>query len=603
MTKASRARDEPPTPDEQARGILAAAHGYAGKLRAVRELRTLDVPWSATATVHVVANYTLEPLAPLLMLACYQRGVSVEVTLADPDRYDVEVHDPSASAGAVAADVVLVSLWLDNLPLAFDRVGNLCPERLCDHVITLVERLRSTTQGTIAVTTLRPPLHDTALSDQIAALGRVNSRLRELEAVDDRLVVIDADGPVRRLGGAAALDNRTWFQFRSPFTVAALDELAADVAHVVLSETGALKKVMALDCDGTLWGGVVGEDSLTGIALDPHEYPGNIYWTFQQQLLALQARGMLLALCSRNEANDVFAVLDTHPHCLIRRGHLAAWRMNWDNKVSNLRSIADELRLGLDAFVFVDNSPLECAMVGEVLPMVDVLSVPTRVSDLPLLLRDCPGLPRRARSSADATRTLAYHAERRRQGAAASFQTVDEFLASLGLTIRVDATGQDDLPRLAQLTQRTNQFNLSPRRCSVGEIAALLEDPSRIALALRVRDRYGDYGTTGLSILRETNGTIEIESLMLSCRVLGRGVEDAFLDEALRIATTRWGDGPVAATYVRTKRNSQVEAFLLRNDFVPVNAAATPTTYLRTSRDDAGCRAPHVAVAHDGGAS
>jgi FkbH-like protein len=597
MTEATALPGRSPEHDEQVRAILASATGYAGKLRAAKELRALDLSWRATAVIHVVANYTLDPLAPLLMLACYERGVSVDVTFADPNRHDVDLHDPSALAGAVGADVVLVSVWLDSLPLAFDESGNLRPDRLCDHLTTLVERLRSTTTATIALTTLRRPLHGAA--DQVTALSYVNLRLRELEAADDRVVVIDIDRAAHRLGDAATIDNRTWFQFRAPFTVPALDELAADIAHVVFSQTGMLKKVVALDCDDTLWGGVIGEDGLSGIALDPYEYPGNIFWTFQRQLLALQARGLLLVLCSRNEERDVLTVLDTHPHCLIRRDRLAGWRLNWNDKVSNLQSLAEELHLDLDAFVFVDDSPLECAMIREMLPMVDVRAVPARLSDLPILLSDDPALPRRARSQADMTRTLAYHAERDRRTAATSFATVEDFLASLDLKVWVSVADRADVPRIAQLTQRTNQFNLSLKRCSAGDIEELLEDPSTIVLTLRVRDRYGDYGITGLTILREKNGTVEIESLLLSCRVLGRRVEGTFLNEALGAAASRWGEGPVTATYVRTERNGQVETFLVHNGFVPLASPGIQTTYVRNTRRSTSSPQFHVAVVRD----
>ena len=587
--------------DERVQQLLASsANGFAATVQAARQLRSLDVAWPSSARVHVLANYTLNSLTPLLEVACYRLGVAATITISDPSRYELDTLDPSdALPVPFAPDVVLIAVWLDDLPLAFDASGALQPDRLWEHLVTLVQRLRKTATATIAITTVLPALHTAGFPDQLSAVAKLNMRLCELEETDARVTVIDLDRIVSRLGEPAALDRRNWFQFRAPLTPAALGGLAADLTRVIASRAGAVKKVVVVDCDQTLWGGLIGEDGMGGIALDPHDYPGNVYWTFQRQLLALQQRGLLLALCSRNEEQDVLAVLDAHPNCVLRREHLSGWRVNWDDKVTNLRSLADELHIGLDSVLFVDDNAFDCEMVREVLPMVEVLQVPERLSELPLLLRDHAGLPRRANTVEDNARSDAYQAERERQLSATSFHTIDEFLASLELTATVTRAEPVDVSRLAQLSQRTNQFNLSTRRYGPGDMERFLDDPAVLVMSLRLCDRHGDYGLTGLAILHKSDGTLALDALLLSCRVLGRRVEGVFLREALLAATARWGNGPVTAPYVRTAKNQQVEAFLVKHGFELAPGSSTPTTYTRANCFVRITDADHVEVVRD----
>jgi len=293
-------------------------------------------------------------------------------------------------------------------------------------------------------------------------------------------------------------------------------------------------------------------------------------------LLELQARGALLALSSKNEECDVLEVFDHHPHMILRREHLAAWRVGWANKSDALRSLAAELRLGLDSFVFVDDSAMECAHVRHELPMVDVLEVPARRYDLPRLFESYDGFEGSVTTAADASRTAHYSAERMREEAARSCRDLPSFLASLELDVEVLPADAATVGRIAQLTQRTNQFNVTTRRYDVGRIDAFRQNEDALVLGMRAKDRFGDYGLTGVAIAirerSEGDATIRIDTFLLSCRVLSRGVEDALLSALIVAARERFGALPMVAEYIPSPKNAQVAGFFVRHGFHDVGS-------------------------------
>jgi FkbH-like protein len=246
--------------------------------------------------------------------------------------------------------------------------------------------------------------------------------------------------------------------------------------YAVLAARGPLKCVV-LDADNTLWGGIVGEDGLDGLALGP-EYPGSVYVDFQHRLLALQQRGVLLALCSRNNLDDVLAVLRTHPHQLLREAHFAALRVNWEPKSGNLRALAAELNLGLDAFALVDDSPHERAEVAAALPDVEVVPFPAQLVDLPHCLDELPRLEILALTEEDRRRTALYAGERARRAAGGEAGDVEAYLRSLAMVMTIAVDAPRHLPRIAQLTQKTNQFNLTTRRYGEDDVRRMLDDPT-----------------------------------------------------------------------------------------------------------------------------
>jgi FkbH-like protein len=319
-------------------------------------------------------------------------------------------------------------------------------------------------------------------------------------------------------------------------------------------------KVLVVDGDNTLWGGIIGEDGLDGIALGP-EYPGSVYVAFQRRLLELRQRGLLLALCSRNNEADVRQVLAEHPHQVLRDEHFAAMRANWDSKPDNLRAIAAELNLGLDAFVFVDDSAHECLAVRRALPQVTVVQTPSEPAALPACLDGLARLEILTLTEEDRTRTALYAQERQRRSLAAASDDPEQYLASLEMVMTVGLDDARQAARIAQLTQKTTQFNLTTRRYSEADIRRLAADPDWLVAHFSLADVFGDSGVVGVALVHGLSRTeVEIDSFLMSCRVIGRRAESAFLGYVLDLLGQR-GVRVVHAGYAPTARNALVREF------------------------------------------
>jgi FkbH-like protein len=340
-----------------------------------------------------------------------------------------------------------------------------------------------------------------------------------------------------------------------PYTPVGFAALATLVARRLYALNRPPIKVLALDCDNTLWAGVCAEDGPEGVVLDAPRRQ------LQELAVAQQQAGVLLCLCSKNQEADVWATFDRRPDFPLRREHLTAWRIDWSPKPANLRRLADELGLGLDSFVLVDDSPVECAAVRAACPEVMVLELPAAAAAIPGVLRHWWAFDHLRTTAEDRERSAMYRQmqerERHRRGAA-SFA---DFLAGLELAVEVLPLTAAQLPRAAQLTQRTNQFNASTRRRNEAELQRLLAGGAVEGWVVAVRDRFGDYGTTGVVLFAARGAALVVDTLLLSCRVLGRGVEHRVVAELARAAAAR-GLTHVEVEAAPTERNRPVYDFL-----------------------------------------
>jgi len=325
---------------------------------------------------------------------------------------------------------------------------------------------------------------------------------------------------------------------------------------------GKAKKILVLDCDNTLWGGVVGEDGLGGVALGADKPHGQIYTEIQYLALALQRRGVLLALCSKNNPEDVDEMLRRHPEMVIRDQHLAIKKVNWADKATNLRAIARDLNLGLESIVFVDDSAFEIELLREQLPEVTTMLVPGKIVEYPTAFRDISSrFFQLAEAAEDKNKTEQYRLEADRQETRRNYDNIEDYLRSLSLQVDVYVDRSDLAARVSQLTQKTNQFNLTTKRYAEQEIASFMAEPETKVYAFRVRDKFGDYGITGVAILRRSGDkSFKIDTFLMSCRVLGRNVEAAFLRYLLEQLQAE-GVNTVEAAYFATAKNGQVSSF------------------------------------------
>lgn len=533
--------------------------------------------------VAILRSFTVEPVVPLLRAAAAVSGIDATVRVGDFNAYAQEILDAGSWLYEFAPDVVIVAaqsrdaapdLWEDFARLGKEAAGE-AVARVCENFSRAVEICRSRTQAHIVIHNLQTPFRgadgilDWQREDgQGGAFRQINRHLAALAGSHAGVYVLDYDGLTAQSGRAGWNDERGWAAARLPISPARLPELAAEWLRFLHPLTGKVCKVLAVDLDHTLWGGVIGEDGMAGIQLGD-EYPGVAHRNLQRAIRDLSGRGILLAICSKNNPAEALEALEKHPGMLLRPGDFAAMRINWTEKAQNLREIAEELNLGLDAIAFLDDNPAEREWVRGQVPEVTVIELPADPMEYAAAVRDAAVFERLRVSAEDRERGRYYAEQRLRGEMQKGAGSVEEFLRSLEMQVEIAAVSPASLARVAQLTQKTNQFNLTTRRYSEQEVAALAADPAWSVDAVTVRDRFGDNGIVGVAMTRNEGATHRIDTLLLSCRVIGRTVETAILSYLECRARTA-GARRLAGEFIPTKKNMPAREFYASHGFACV---------------------------------
>lgn len=506
----------------------------------------------------VVTNTTMQPLVGLL------KGHDVIVSgVSDLLTWLV---DTAAPAAETATEMVVVCPDGDSLlsPLGstelLDELG---------HRLEVFARSKPAVQ-VVATTLLAQHRSASSFADGGDPLGRLASRARwelrlaELSSNLSNVTVLDLRGLAEEHGRTALVNDAYWYLGRIRFSHLGFEVLAKELLRIVAALSSRARKVLVLDLDNTLWGGVLGEEGVVGIELG-EEGIGKCFRDFQRQILALKEAGTILAVVSKNDSDIVAEALSSHPSMVLKPDDFVEIDTAWTNKSDRLAAMAERLDLGLDAFVFIDDNPAERDLVRSTLPSVAVPDFPSQPETLVgwFLEQVVPELfPRSAILSEDRGKTQQYQAQgMRRQAATAD---MDGFLASLDIRLTFRINDVALVPRLAQLTQKTNQFNLTTQRLTTAEIHALITSQNHAVVACDYADRFGDEGTVGLAIVDLDDGSLM--NLLLSCRVLGRGVEDALLAEVERWLVTQ-GKTALSGQFVPTARNAVASSFLAQAGF------------------------------------
>ena len=463
-----------------------------------------------------------ELLAPGSVLSRNASAGGVGVVLL---RLEDFVRDAEAGADLSA----VVARAADELLAAFRQFT----QRASQPLLVFVMRASPSTAPTLAADIDR---HSADLAHALEALP--NTAVFGNQVVDDLCPTTRHDPVADKLAHIPFTDD--WFS-----------ALAIVVARQVHMRKVATHKVLVLDCDNTIWRGVVGEDGVAGIGLDPG------FLAVQDFAIESESKGVLVCLASKNAEADVLRVFDERPDMRLARRHVVAHRINWELKSANLRALARELNLGLDSFVFLDDNPVECGLMQEMLPEVVTLQLRSPESAAGLLA-NLWTFDKASVTQEDQRRTEMYRQNAEREQLESSTTDIGAFLASLQLQIDIAPPAEEDWPRVSQLTQRTNQFNFSTRRRGEAEMRSLGDGTT--VLAVRVSDRFGDYGLVGVVIATEAADALEVDTLLLSCRVLGRGVEYEMVAHLGRLALAR-GKAIVRLPLVRTPKNEPALAF------------------------------------------
>jgi FkbH-like protein len=365
---------------------------------------------------------------------------------------------------------------------------------------------------------------------------------------------------------------KAWYLGKVAFHDAVFAEAASELKAALRSLTGQARKLLVLDLDDTLWGGIVGDVGWENLRLGGRDGEGEAFVDLQRAAKALTRRGVVLALVSKNEEATALEAIRKHPEMVLREEDFVGWRINWNDKARNIVELATELNLGLQSVVFIDDNPVERARVREALPEVLVPEWPEDKLLYPSALHALRCFDSLAITAEDAQRTQLYSSERKRDALLQQVGSLDDWLKSLGITVRVEPLGPANLVRSAQLLNKTNQLNLSTRRLSESELLDWARGPGRGFWAITVGDRFGDAGLTGLISLEADNCVGRIVDYVLSCRVMGRKVEEAMLHLAVREAQRR-GLSAVEGLYQQTAKNKPALTFFQKSGFASADGA------------------------------
>jgi FkbH-like protein len=569
--------------------------------------------------IGLAASFTADTLVPFVGAALLVNGIVPEFAVGPYNQLFQTCLDPQASFDGPTDIIVLLwrleDLMLDEmtgfmggdaaaLPRARDKL---------DALVGAIRQLRASFPGMVVIGAPPYPTHATANPLALDIAGGLGGFHRALvgQFVDemariDGVYLVDLDAVQRQVGLAAAHDPRHWYLYRQPFSDAFLNALGRQLGRMVTASRRAAKKCVVLDADNTLWGGIVGEDGIDGIQIGD-EFPGSAFRDFQKLLLSWRQQGVFLAVASKNNEADVWEVFDKHGGMVLRREHLSAWQIGWLPKADGIPAIAKSLNIATDSLVFIDDNPMEIAYMRQARPEVTCIQVPEDPAEIVATMRALTLFDRLEVTDEDRKRADMMRAERDRETLGTQISHSD-FLRALDLKIHLFRAKPEDLGRITQLVNKTNQFNLTTIRRTLDEMRALANSDDWRLYGLRVTDKFGEYGLTGVIIIKISDDRRRwtIDSLMLSCRVLGRGVETALIGGLADEARAQ-GAVEFVGSYIPTAKNALCKSFLADQGFTPVGeqewhlalsaAPAIPAHVRRVPAADAAPSEPPLSVA------
>lgn len=568
----------------------------------LRRAREIEASLDGSETpLAVLSSFTVDFLKPYLTVCGADEGLPIRPWCGPFGQLEQQVLDDQSALWQARPRCIWIMLRLEDvLPRCVEDYHSWktpeATERLAavaDRVAALARELRQRTDAPLFALNLHCPrlfAVDPFDASNPNGLGHLlAAENRRLAAALGELAdayLLDYERLVAEREGGPWTDPRLWYMARIGVAASHQAYLARAMIRASAAVLRAPAKCLVLDLDNTLWGGVLGDDGPEGIAVGD-DYPGNVFKDFQATLLGYYHKGFLLAIASKNDQQLVTETLETHPEMLLKADHFSVVKASFGAKAEALQQIAAELNIGVDALVFVDDNPLERAQIRQALPSVRVVELPTDPMGYRAALLATVDLDRARFSAEDRKRSEMYQAEGLRRKFRQATQTVEQFLASLEMVAEVGLAGGQTLERIHQLIGKTNQFNLTTRRHTLEQVRAMMGSPDHRVAWLRLKDRFSDMGLVCVGIIaRAADDTWEIDTLLMSCRVMGRGVEVAFLAYLAELARSEQA-ARLRGVYQQTRKNKPVVAFYPDHGFEPLAADQdAPSTYAKEITPD-----------------
>jgi FkbH-like protein len=553
----------------------------------------------STINIAILSSSSMNGIKEVLIAKCSSSNIFANIHMGEYAQYAQDILDNKSDLYSFNADLVIINIDFNSLaedygyrPYAKSADERRIWVREASNILeNFANEVCSRSSAKVLLHNFEVPIYSPlGIIDQkeeygfIESIEDVNRNLRNKYKRNNQVFIYDFNGFCSNIGKAKIIDPKMLYFADIKVKIQFIPDLCSDYFKYIQSLAFKTKKCIVLDLDNTLWGGIIGESGIEGIHLGPNS-EGRSFLEFQKYLLALYDRGIILAINSKNNESDAMEVIKNHPYMVLREKCFAAIRINWQDKVANLKSLADEINIGLDSMVFFDDDPVNRDMVEKLLPDVTVVDLPKDFSLYSSTLKNLNYFDTLTISNEDIRRGELYQAEKRRSNLLKNTSGLDDYLRSLNINVYIEIANKNNISRIAQLTQKTNQFNLTTKRYSEENIQDLSESNDFQVFSLRAKDKFGDNGVTGVAIIKINNiNNWHIETFLLSCRIIGRKIEEALLAHIIKEAKAK-GVENIFGYFVDTKKNLLVKDFYQKNGFTKFDSDYEGDVWIFKTKD------------------
>lgn len=527
--------------------------------------------------VAILSSFTINGLEEAIRVKCAESDITCATYLCGYGQYNQDILDQSSKLYEFSPDItfiiidtrsVLSTLFYTPYTIPANDRRTYIDKRVADFV-NLVKTFKNRTGSKLVLTNCSIPTYspygicevrtEYGLKEMVYDF---NARLADAFRSDPQVFLFDFNSFVSKYGEINVLDYRQFLVGDIKVSLSYIPHLAGELMGYIKADLGVNRKCIVLDLDNTLWGGIIGEDGFDRIDLSLKP-PGMAFMEFQRVLLALYQRGVILAINSRNNEDEALRAIRDHPFMVLREEHFATMKINWSDKISNMKEIAQELNIGLDSIVYFDDDPVNRELMSKAIPQIKTVDLPDDPSLYTSTLMQINDFNTLVMTNEDRNRGEMYRQEHKRTELKRSSSNLEDFLKQLEIRVTMKKANNFTIPRIAQLTLKTNQFNLTTRRYQEEDVETLAQDHTKLIGCAQTQDKFGGNGITGVYIVNKNHVDKEwfIDTFLLSCRVMGRGIEDAMMGYILSKAKEE-GVSKVKAEFIPTKKNKPCEQLL-----------------------------------------
>lgn len=529
--------------------------------------------------IALLSNFTINGLEEYINKKCQKTSININIYQSNYNQIYQEIFNENSNLKNFNPDITFILLnnkfILDDIK--FDINNNIdIIDKKSNEFEKIINGFLQNISGTLVISNLQQDYYSIfgICEDKIKysykeCIDYINKKIKYKFINETRVRIYDFNSLFLKFGYNNIINDKMQFLGDIYISQDYIEYLAEDLMGYIKPFCSKNKKCIVLDLDNTLWGGIIGEDGFDNIKLDKTP-PGNTYFEFQKYLLALNQRGIILAINSKNNYEDAINVIKNHPYMLLREENFASIKINWNNKVDNIIEISNDINIGIDSLIFIDDDPINREMVKENLLNILVINLPKDPSLYVKTLKNINDINVLQLTNEDFNKKDIYYQQRQRNELKEKISNLDNFLASLDMEVNIKKANNFYIPRISQLTKKTNQFNLTTKRYSEEDINNFSINDNYYVYCVNVKDKFGDNGITGVFIIEKENDNFIIDTFLLSCRIIGRNIEKVMLNFIINLAIKN-NINKIIGKYYPTQKNKQVENFYINNKFIKIN--------------------------------